>query len=55
MLSPPSSGLKSNPSKKPAKNKMTAGCLLGLLFDSEDGGDTFLQNVNGLLPNYMAL
>jgi hypothetical protein len=29
-------------------------CLLGLLFDPEDGGDMFLRNV-GLSPNYTAL
>jgi hypothetical protein len=31
------------------------GFILGLLFDPEDGGDTFLRNVGGLLPNYMEL
>jgi hypothetical protein len=30
-------------------------CLLGLLFDHEDGGSTFLQNVYELLPGWMAL
>jgi hypothetical protein len=29
--------------------------LLGLLFHPEDGGDTFLRNVGGLLPNCTAL
>jgi hypothetical protein len=29
-------------------------CLLGLLFDSEDGGSIFLQNIHKLLSGYMA-
>jgi hypothetical protein len=32
----------------------SAGFLLGLLFNAEDGGDMFLRNV-GLSPNYKAL
>jgi hypothetical protein len=32
-----------------------AGFLLGLLFDLEDGGDTFLRNVYGFQSNYAAL
>jgi hypothetical protein len=29
--------------------------LLGLLFDSEDGGSTFLRNGGEVLPDYTAL
>jgi hypothetical protein len=29
-----------------------AGCLLSLLFDLEDRGNTFLQNISKLLPDY---
>jgi hypothetical protein len=57
-VSPPSSGSKNKPSKKPAALLATyyhAGFLLGLLFDPEDGGDTFLRNVASLLTDYMAL
>jgi hypothetical protein len=49
-----SSGLKSKQSKNPAeKGRQTssAGFLLSILFDLEDGGDMFLRNV-GLFPNY---
>jgi hypothetical protein len=31
-----------------------AGCLLGLLFDSEYGGSTFLRNVRELVPDFTA-
>jgi hypothetical protein len=31
------------------------GTSLGLLFDPEHGADMFLQNVNWLFPNYIAL
>jgi hypothetical protein len=41
----PPSGSKSKPSKKPARSKQQA---VGLLFDPEDGGNIFFQNV-GLL------
>jgi hypothetical protein len=34
---------------------LLAGFLLNTLFDPEDAGDTFLQNVRGLLPDYTAL
>jgi hypothetical protein len=46
MLSPPS-GLKNKPSKKLAllSTGFHADIFLGLLFNPEDGGDTFLQNV----------
>jgi hypothetical protein len=64
----PSSGLKSKPSRNHeeagGKQRSTirsvgrlilAGFLLGLLFDTEDGGSTFLRNMGGLLPDYTAL
>jgi hypothetical protein len=41
-MSPPSSGPKNNPSKTPAGKHVVE---LGILFDSEDGGDIFLRNV----------
>jgi hypothetical protein len=48
-ISPPYSGSKSNPSKKPTKADdnlslppASAGFLHDLLYDSEDGGDMFL-------------
>jgi hypothetical protein len=55
-ISPPSLGLKSKPSKKPAEAELSlspasAGFFLG--FDPEDGDDMFFRNV-GLSPNYMA-
>jgi hypothetical protein len=28
--------------------------LLSFVFDSEDGGSTFLRNINNLQPNYTA-
>jgi hypothetical protein len=34
---------------------LLARCLLGLLFDLEDGGRMFLQNVGQLLADHMAL
>jgi hypothetical protein len=34
---------------------LIAHSLRGLLFDSEDGGNTFVRNVSGLVPNYTAL
>jgi hypothetical protein len=34
---------------------LVAGFVLDVLFDPEDGGIMFLQNVCGLLPDYMAL
>jgi hypothetical protein len=30
-------------------------CLLGLLFDTEDGGSTWRRNVGERLPDYIAL
>jgi hypothetical protein len=34
---------------------LIAGFLLGLLFDSADGGDALLRNFDGLLSKYTAL
>jgi hypothetical protein len=31
---------------------LLAGCLLGLLLDSEDGSTNFPQNISKLLPDY---
>jgi hypothetical protein len=42
-------------SSGPASCLLHAGVLLGLLFDIEDRGDTFLQNNCSLSPNEMAL
>jgi hypothetical protein len=42
------SGRVSRESKKQAKL-----CLLGLLFDPEDGGSTFFRNVGECLPDCM--
>jgi hypothetical protein len=33
--------------------KARAVCLHGLLFDPEDGGNTFVRNVGKLLPDYI--
>jgi hypothetical protein len=46
-LSPPFSGSNS----KSSKDLLAACFSLGSLFDSEQGGDTFLRNI-GLFPNY---
>jgi hypothetical protein len=55
-ISPTSSVSKNKPSKKLAETGyklITAGFLLGLLFDHEDRGIMFLQN-RGMTPNYTA-
>jgi hypothetical protein len=48
---PQSTGLKSKPNKYPAGNRWQA--KFGLLFNSDDGGNTFLRNVSDL-PDYTA-
>jgi hypothetical protein len=50
------SGSTSTPSKQPARRALhhcllLAECLLGLLFNPEDGGNTFLQNISELLQS----
>jgi hypothetical protein len=45
-------GKYSNPTYAP--RALLAGCLFGLLSDSEDGGSTFLHSVCILLPEYTA-
>jgi hypothetical protein len=42
-ISRPSSGLKGKPRKKLAQ--LAAGFMPHLLFDSEDGGNMFFQNI----------
>jgi hypothetical protein len=37
------------------KQGLCASCLLGLLFDREDGDSTFLRNSSELLHDFMAL
>jgi hypothetical protein len=44
-MSPPSSGSKNKSSKKLVSYLPYVGFMLGLFFDLEDGGDTFLRNV----------
>jgi hypothetical protein len=59
-ISPPSSGPKNKPSKKPdiralLANLFHAGFLLGLFLCPEDGGDMFLRKVGSLSMDYMEL
>jgi hypothetical protein len=57
-MSPPSSGPKNKPSKKPANLLATcyyAGFLLGLPFNPEDGGDIFIRNVCQAQQNVIKL
>jgi hypothetical protein len=35
--------------------QLLAGFLLGVVFDTEDGGGTFLRNIGGSIPNYTTL
>jgi hypothetical protein len=48
-MSPPSAGLESkqagNQNEVGRKQALISGFLLGLLFQSENGGDMFLENV----------
>jgi hypothetical protein len=52
-MSSPYLELKSKPSKKPAEAGVRLSFFLGLLFDHDDGGHTFLQNMR-VSQNYMA-
>jgi hypothetical protein len=61
-VSPASSVSKSKQSKKtatcavrPACRLFIPGFLFGLLFDHEEGGDSFLRKIGGLLPKYTGL
>jgi hypothetical protein len=49
---------KSKQSKKPTeaggKHLLYVDFLLHLLFDPEEGSDTFFRNIHGLLPDYTA-
>jgi hypothetical protein len=55
-ISPPSLGSESKVSKTPEISRLQAElCLRGLIFDREDGSDTFLRNIGGLPPNYTTL
>jgi hypothetical protein len=53
-MSPLSSGYKNIPIKKLAELLLPTAFLLGLFFDSEDGGNMFFRNV-GLSMDYMAI
>jgi hypothetical protein len=46
----PFSGSKSKPNNQ--QSYVLASCLICLLFDTEDGGSTFLQNTGRFLPGY---
>jgi hypothetical protein len=41
--------------RRAAAFRLPASFLPGLLFDLEEGGDTFLRNVDGLIPYHEAL
>jgi hypothetical protein len=49
------SGMSSFSYPDTAFSLFTAGFLCGLVFDPEDAGDTFPQNVDGPLLNYILL
>jgi hypothetical protein len=50
---PPSSGLKSNIDKQAASSKHSVWYLLGLLFNTEEESNLFLQNNDKHLLDYM--
>jgi hypothetical protein len=59
-ISPPSSGSKSKPSKKPTwsmrkQSLLHTGFLFRIFFGPEDGGDMFLRKVNWLSTDYQEI
>jgi hypothetical protein len=45
---------KQTTSQQASSRLYPSGCMFGLLFDTEYGGNMFLRNVGKVLPNYMA-